>query len=115
MHRHIEIPQTPVLIPPLGVVKRQSTDITVVTDPDVADAMQNIRTNGGEGLSVVEVANHVGLSISTLERRFREHIKRTPEKEILRISIKRIQVLQLESDFTLREIGKKPDLPHRNI
>ena len=107
MSRIKEIPQTPVLIPPLGVVKRQSTDITVVTDPDVAEALQYIRTFGGEGLSVVDVANHVGLSLSTLERRFREHIHRTPEKEILRIRIKRIQTLLLESNFTLREICKK--------
>jgi LacI family transcriptional regulator len=107
MHRKKVIPQTPVLIPPVGVVKRQSTDITVVTDTDVAEALRYIRTNGGERLSVVEVANHVGLSLSTLERRFREHIKRTPEKEILRIRIKRIQTLLLESDFTLREICKK--------
>jgi len=107
MHRKKDIPQTPVLIPPIGVIKRQSTDITVVTDPDVAEALRYIRTYGGEGLSVVEAADHVGLSLSTLERRFREHIKRTPEKEILRIRIKRIQTLLLESDFTLREICKK--------
>ncbi|MCL2623106.1 MAG: DNA-binding transcriptional regulator [Planctomycetaceae bacterium] len=107
MHHIKEIPQTPILIPPIGVVKRQSTDITVVTDSDIAEALRYIRTYGGERLSVVEVANHVGLSLSTLERRFREHIKRTPEKEILRIRIKRIQTLLLESDFTLREIGKK--------
>ena len=102
-----EIPQTPTLIPPIGVVKRQSTDITVVTDSDVDEALRYIRTYGGEGLSVVEVANHIGLSQSTLERRFREHIKRTPEKEILRIRIKRIQTLLLESDLPLREICKK--------
>ena len=106
-HQKNTIPQTPVLIPPLGVVKRQSTDITVVTDPDVTEALQYIRSFGGEGLSVVEVAEHVGLSLSTLERRFREHIKRTPEKEILRIRIKRIQTLLLESDFIMRDIGKK--------
>ena len=105
--RQKEIPQTPVLIPPLGVVKRQSTDMTVVTDSDVAEALRYIRSNGGEGISVVEVANHVNLSQSTLERRFREHIKRTPEKEILRIRIKRIQTLLLESDFPLREICRK--------
>ena len=101
------VPKTPVVISPLGVVKRQSTDVTVVTDPDVAEALQYIRIYGGEGLSVVEVANHVGLSQSTLERRFREHIRRTPEKEIRRIRVKRIQTLLLESDLPLREISKK--------
>ncbi|MCL2117117.1 MAG: substrate-binding domain-containing protein [Planctomycetaceae bacterium] len=107
MSRKTKVPKTPVLIPPIGVVKRQSTDVTVVTDSDVAEALRYIRTFGEEGLSVVEVAKHVGLSQSTLERRFREHIKRTPEKEILRIRIKRVQTLLLESDFPLRIICKK--------
>ena len=107
MLRNKEIPKMPILIPPLGVVKRQSTDITVVSDPDVAEALRYIRTYGGEGLSVIEVADHIGLSLSTLERRFREHIKRTPDKEILRIRIKRIQTLLLESDLPLREVCKK--------
>ncbi len=107
MSRKKKIINTPVLIPPIGVVKRQSTDITVVTDSDVAEALQYIRLHGGEGLSVAEVANHVGLSLSTLERRFREHIKRTPEKEILRIRIKRVQTLLLESQLPIREICAK--------
>ena len=97
----------PILISPNGVVPRQSTDITAVSDPDIAEALQFIRNNGNLGITVRNVAEHIGLSLSTLERRFREILKRTPEKEIMRIRIRRAKQLLLESELTVKQVSEK--------
>ena len=102
-----DIPETPILIPPNGVVHRQSTDIMAVSDPDIADALQYIRNHACLGISVVEVAHHVGISLSTLERRFQQILKRTPEKEITRIRMQRGKKLLIESDLSVRNIATK--------
>lgn len=60
-------------IPPRGVVTRISTDIRAVSNPQVAQALSFIAERFPEpGLSVVDVAEAVGMSRRHLERSFRE-------------------------------------------
>lgn len=101
-----EIPETPILIPPGGVVHRQSTDMTAVSDTDIAEALQYIRNHACSGLTVREVARHTELSLSTLERRFHKILKRSPEKEIMRIRIRRAKNLLAESDLPLKTVSE---------
>ena len=101
-----KIPETPILIPPSGVVHRQSTDVTAVFDGDIAEALQYIRHHACSGLTVREVARQVELSQSTLERRFHDILKRTPEREIMRIRMRKAKNLLADTDLTVKNIAE---------
>ena len=51
-----------VLIEPIGIVERLSTDIIAVEDQDTADALRFIRENATANIRVNDVVNDVGIS-----------------------------------------------------
>ncbi len=59
-----------VLVPPIGVMQRQSTDFQALVDPYVIQAMHYIRQNACRGIKVDQVLDFVGISRSNLEQRF---------------------------------------------
>ncbi len=64
-------------IPPLGVAVRQSSDVTAIADPRLADAMRFIREHACDGIGVDDVLDHVAVSRSVLQRLFRKQFDRT--------------------------------------
>jgi LacI family transcriptional regulator len=70
-------PKKPVLVEPVELAARQSTDVFAVGDPVVARAMRFIAENGNGPLRVGDVADHVHVGRRTLERRFRRALGRT--------------------------------------
>jgi LacI family transcriptional regulator len=64
------VPNEPVLIPPSGVVERQSSDYRALQDPNVIKATHFIRHNACRGIKVSQVVEYVGISRSNLEARF---------------------------------------------
>lgn len=72
----------PVLIPPLAIHVRQSTDILAVDDAMVVAAMTFIRQNLASPIGVDEVARAVAVSRRTLEVRFREVLSTTVGEHI---------------------------------
>ncbi|GAB6165128.1 DNA-binding transcriptional regulator [Thermostilla marina] len=99
-------------IPPLGIETRQSTDIYAIPDPDIAAAARFIRENACSGITVADVLKHVPLSRSVLERRFRKYLKRSPQKEIRQVQIKRIRQLLTETDLSLEQIAEIAGFTH---
>jgi LacI family transcriptional regulator len=96
-----------ILIPPTHVAVRQSTDLMVIEDTDVVQAMRFIRDYACNGIDVPRVADEVGLSRSFLERRFIKFLGRTPKAEIIRIQIERAKMLLAQTDKTLDRIAQK--------
>jgi LacI family transcriptional regulator len=94
-----------VLIPPSGVVARQSTDFTVVEDADVAQAMQFVRQNACRGIDVPRVAREVGLSRRALEIKFRQYLKRSPKSEIRRVQMEHAKRLLALTEKTVEAIA----------
>ncbi|MEO1585079.1 MAG: XylR family transcriptional regulator [Planctomycetota bacterium] len=93
------------MIQPLGVTVRQSTDITAIDDLVVARAAKMIREQA-ESISSVEVlADMVGLSRATLERRFRSALGRSPHQEIDRIRLDRARSLVRGTTYPLHKIA----------
>ncbi|MFW6033136.1 MAG: substrate-binding domain-containing protein, partial [Phycisphaeraceae bacterium] len=78
------VPSEPLLLPPEGVHVRRSTDVLAVDDPVVARALRYIREHVSERINVADVVRHVRVSRRLLEDRFREHLGRSPLKEIHR-------------------------------
>lgn len=100
-------PATPLLLPPRGIVTRQSSDDLVITDPLVAHCCRLIREKFPSGLGVADLCAAVNASRSTLERRMKAAIGRTPKEEIQRLRFREVERLLRESDLTLEAIAEK--------
>jgi LacI family transcriptional regulator len=100
-------PEKPLLIPPIGVAMRQSTDIIAVEDVDVSQAAHYIRQHACRGIKVNNVVDQVSLSRRVLERRFRQHLGRTIKDEILRVQMDRSHLLLSQTDFPIDTVSRK--------
>ena len=93
------------IIEPLGIATRQSTDIVAVEDPDIAAALAFIREHACQGISVQDVLDRVAVSRSTLERQLRTLLKRSPQQEIRRVQIQRAKELCSSTDLAVERIA----------
>lgn len=100
-------PGRPLLVPPLGVSTRQSTDILAIDDPEVAKAIHYIRRHAYEGITVEDVLDEVPLSRRALEHRFRRRLGRTPKEEIQRLRFDQAKNLLASTDLPLARISDR--------
>ena len=97
----------PILVPPLGVVARQSTDIIACHDRRIAIAVRFIRANATAGISVHDVAEFVDIPWRTLHRLFQTQLGHTIGAEIVKTRMDRAKRLLIETDFSLSAIAIK--------
>jgi LacI family transcriptional regulator len=95
------------LIPPLGVVTRQSSDVTAIPDPRLADALRFIREHACEGISVDDVIDHANLSRSSLQRLFRTVLNKSILDAITDVRMQRVRQLLAQTDLPLTEIAHR--------
>jgi LacI family transcriptional regulator len=96
-----------VYIPPIHVATRQSTDLMILEDADLVQAMQFIRNFACKGIEVPDVAEHVGISRRVLERRFLHYLGRTPKAEIMRVRIEHAKMLLAKTDRLRDSISQR--------
>jgi len=101
-----------ILVQPVGVVTRRSTDVLAVEDRHITTATQFIRLRACDGIDVSDVLKVVPLSRSTLERRFYRVLGHSPKEEILRTRLSRAKQLLSETDFSLAQIAEKVGFEH---
>ncbi len=94
-----------VWVRPTHVATRRSSDVIVQEDTVVARALQFIRDHARQNVSVNNVAEEVGVSRRTLERRFIRAIQRTVLSEISRYHLTRAKQLLLETDLPCRKVA----------
>jgi LacI family transcriptional regulator len=95
------------MIPPLGVAVRQSSDVTAIADPRLADAMRFIRENACAGIGIDDVLNRVAVSRSVLQRLFRKQFDRTILDSITEVRIGRVKQLLTETEMSLADIAHR--------
>jgi LacI family transcriptional regulator len=95
------------VIAPVGLVPRQSTDILCVADPALATALRMVREQACQGLQADVVAQRIGLSRNTLDKRCKEHIGRTIDLEIRRVRLDCAKDLLSRTALPLREVARK--------
>jgi LacI family transcriptional regulator len=100
------------LIPPLGVTIRQSTDVLAIADEPFTSAVRYIREHACLGINVGDVLDRVPLSRSTLERRFRKYLGRSPQAEIRAVQLQRAKQLLAETDHATRRIAELVGFEH---
>ncbi|HEX4342853.1 MAG TPA: DNA-binding transcriptional regulator [Verrucomicrobiae bacterium] len=101
-----------ILIDPIRVVTRRSSDTLAIKDRTVAAAIRYISDQALHGCTVADVVKFVRASRSFLERKFRQHLKRSPQAEIRRIQADRIKQLLTETDYTLERISELSGFEH---
>jgi LacI family transcriptional regulator len=94
-------------IPPLGLVIRQSSDVTAIADPRLADALRFIREHACDGIGVDDVLDHVAVSRSVLQRLFRKQCDRTILDSIIDVRIARVKQLLTETDLPLAVVANR--------
>jgi len=95
------------LLPPLGVMQRQSTDVLAVKDSNMADALRFIREHACDPCSVKHVLHAVPVGRRWLERQFLSQLGRTPHDEITRVRIETAKRLLTHSDMTVAQITRR--------
>lgn len=94
-----------VLVEPTHVATRRSSDVIAQEDLMVARAMRFMRERSRHALSVTDVAQEIGVSRRTLERRFLRSLGRTVLDEIMRCHLVRAKLMLLETDLPCYQIA----------
>ncbi len=101
-----ELPFRKLLIPPLRINERASTDIIASEDELFVAAVRYIRNHVQQGIDVSKVVEHTQRSRSSLESRFKKYLGRSIKEEITRARIARASILLRETSMTLQEIAE---------
>ena len=70
------------MIPPLGVVARESTETVAFRDPRLCEAIEYLNKHIDDPIGVQELASHVGVSRRWMEYAFRDALKESPYQYI---------------------------------
>jgi LacI family transcriptional regulator len=104
-------PGEPLLLPPLHVVTRHSTDITAIEDPTVQAALQYIGEHAREEMSVAELAHEIAVGRRLLERRFRSILGRSVLEEIYRVRVERAKELLTDTHLPITAVASQSGFP----
>ena len=86
-------PSDDILIPPDGVIARQSTDVVALDDEHVADAIRFMHDHLDQAFGVDRLSRHVGISRRQLELRFRRCLDLSPHDYLCRLRIESVKGL----------------------
>lgn len=100
-------PANPVLIPPVGIIPRRSSDVLATSDRQLATGIRFLREHAFESSTINDVARAAGMSRRVFERRFVAQVGRPPKAEVLRLRLEHVKSLLADTDWTLAEIAER--------
>jgi LacI family transcriptional regulator len=92
------------LVEPLWVVTRPSTDVVALEDRDVAMAAMYIRDHARTPIGVGDVVKQSSVSRRVLEVRFQKSLGRSIREEIQRVRLNWVKQLLIETDLPIEKI-----------
>ena len=95
------------LVDPVGVVTRESTDLVATEDVVASTALAFIRQRSSEGIQVADVARAADVSRSTLDARFRRVVGRTVHEEIQRSQLNTAQQLLSTTNLSVDDVARR--------
>ena len=99
------VPEQPVLVAPLGISVRRSTDVVAVSSPAMRRALRLISERLADSYGASELAAELGVSRATLNRMFAGELDSSPSAEFLRQRIAKARKLLSETDDQMKEIA----------
>lgn len=105
-------PRNEVLVPPDGIVARQSTETLAIDDPHVAAAVHFMCDHVAERFGIERVVEQVPISRRQLELRFRRVLGCTPHDYLCRVRVDRAKRLLRGTDrVKLRQVAAACGFP----
>lgn len=96
------------MIPPLGVVARESTETVAFKDPRLCEAIEYLNKHIDDPIGVQELASHVGVSRRWMEYAFRDALKESPYQYIRHRRLKLAQhLLETESAAKIYQVAER--------
>ncbi|MFM7184906.1 MAG: XylR family transcriptional regulator [Planctomycetota bacterium] len=96
-----------IVVPPIGVVPRTSTDVLATTDEAVATVLRQLRSSPLVKPDIEGIAADLGLSRTTLEARFKGVVGRSLHDESVRLRVAAIRRLITHTDLPLKTISTR--------
>jgi len=96
-----------VVVPPIGVVSRTSTDAMATSDEAVVTTLLRLRANPLVKPDITAVAAELCLSRPTLEARFKSVVGRSIHDESVRLRVAAIRRLITQTDLPLKTISSR--------
>ncbi|MDH3582587.1 MAG: substrate-binding domain-containing protein [Phycisphaerae bacterium] len=96
-----------ILLPPVGIVARRSTDFHAVDDETLQRVLRYVDENLKNRLTIDELADVVAISRSTLTSLFRENLGCGVAAEIKRLRIERVKRALTGSDQPIQQIARE--------
>ncbi len=93
------------VLPPLRVVERQSTRISLIEHPQLQKALRFIQENSDQPIRVPEVCQHAAVNRRSLESLFRKHLNRSILDQIQEQHILRAQELLLRPELPIKAVA----------
>ena len=98
-------PKKPILVPPLGVIVRRSTEVIAVSDPTVRKAMEFISKRLAQPIGSPQIADALGIRRPVLDTLFREHLCHSVGEEIRRQRFARAKLLLETTNMSVAAIA----------
>jgi LacI family transcriptional regulator len=105
-------PDAPVLVQPVGITTRLSTDILAVKHPHVASALLHIWQNYTKPINAKTVAATVPISYRRLHDAFLENVGRTIADEITWKRMEKAQKILMETDRKACDVAAECGFPN---
>lgn len=94
-----------VRLPPEGLIARRSSDYSSIKDDQIASALNYIHLRCGHPITVVDVADHVGVSRRTLDKRCIASLGYPMAEQIRRTRISKARQLLASTNIQVTSIG----------
>jgi LacI family transcriptional regulator len=95
------------VVPPTGVVPRQSTNLLTNSDEMVIAAQQFIRDHANSPIQVADIVEHVGAPRITLDRRFKKALECTVHEELTRFRVECVQTMLRDTNLSIAAIARR--------
>jgi len=105
MIREKQIIKEDIILKPLRIITRRSTETLALEDPYVKKTLIYITENLDKPMQVADLVKIVPLSRRALEKRFFNAIGRSMYQEIQRLRMEKVVSLLLDTDLTVNEIS----------
>lgn len=106
-------PRGPLLVPPNGLVERESSRVRAIDDPVVAHGVHYIRRNLADSLTNDAIARAVGISRTLFQQRFRAAMQKSIREFILERRVERALLLIESTDLPFAEIADRSGFRHQ--
>ncbi len=100
-----------IMVPPVTVHARDSSDYRSLKDPLVMQAMSFIRAHACHGIKVDDVLTHLGVSRTNIANKFRQETGQTIHQAIFDFKLAKAKKLLTETHFDMKSIADQCGYP----